>query len=316
MPSLPPPAIAAALATLTAAAAGRATVARLVLCAALAGGHVVLNDLPGTGKTTLAKALGASLGLVFQRLQGTSDLLPSDIVGVNVYQRDTGAFVFHPGPIFTHVLLCDELNRCPPRTQSALLEGMGEGQVTLDGVTHALPTPFLVIATQNPMDGQSTLALPDAQWDRFMFHLSMGPLAAEAEKALFQHPEWGRATPTPVREGPLTPPAGHAPFVALQAQSQTPHLSEALVDYLWRLVTVSRETFAERGGLSTRAGQAIARAARAWAFLEGRDYVTPEDVAAVFVPAALHRLLPGDRLHTPEAVERIAALLDRVPVRA
>lgn len=299
-----------ALTHLTEAAAGRALPARLVLCAALAGGHVLLDDLPGTGKTTLAKALGQVLGLTFQRIQGTSDLLPSDIVGVNVYDRDAGKFTFHPGPIFTQVLLCDELNRCPPRTQSALLEGMAEGQVTLDGATHALPSPFLVIATQNPVDGQSTLTLPAAQWDRFMFRLSMGRLDEHAEKALLHHPNWASLTPL----GAPISGIETMNFVDLQAQSQTPYLSEALVDYLWRLLHASRSRFEERGGLSLRAGQSIMRAARAWAWLADRDHVVPEDVAAVFLPAAIHRLLPADQMHLAAAQTRIQTLLESVPV--
>lgn len=297
------------LARLTHAAAGRERVARLLLCAALAGGHVLMDDLPGTGKTTLAKALGHTLGLMYRRLQGTSDLLPSDIVGVNVYDRDNGMFVFHRGPIFTEVLLCDELNRCPPRTQSALLEGMGEGQVTLDGVTHTLPTPFLVIATQNPVDGQSTLALPDAQWDRFMFRLSMGTLAEHTEKALLHEPNG----PYPLHPAGTTL-LGPGVFVTWQVASQTPHLSDALVDYLWRLLQAARDTFADRGGLSLRAGQVLARAARAHAWLAGRDYVAPEDVAAVFEPVATHRLVPADQMHLPAAQASIQALLHSVPV--
>lgn len=299
-----------ALVHLTEAAAGRESVARLVLCAALAGGHVLLDDLPGTGKTTLAKALGHTLGLGFRRLQGTSDLLPSDIVGVNVYDRAIGQFTFHPGPIFTQVLLCDELNRCPPRTQSALLEGMGEGQVTLDGVTQALPTPFLVIATQNPVDHQSTLTLPEAQWDRFMFRLSMGPLNEEAEKALLHHPTWASLTPA----GPVVPSLAPGDFAGLQAQAQTPTLSAPLVDYLWRLLDASRTQFPERGGLSLRAGQTIARAARAWAWMDGRDHVVPEDVAQVFLPAAIHRLVPADQMHLAAGPNRIQELLESVPV--
>jgi MoxR-like ATPase len=299
-----------ALSHLTEAAAGRAIPARLVLCAALAGGHVLLDDLPGTGKTTLAKALGHVLGLKFRRLQGTSDLLPSDIVGVSVYDRPSSQFTFHPGPIFTQVLLCDEINRIPPRTQSALLEGMAEGQVTIDDLTHVLPSPFLVIATQNPVDGQSTLTLPEAQLDRFMFRLNMGTLKEEAEKALLHHPDW--ASLAPVSEPTQTLEPGQ--FLVLQAQSQTPHLSDSLVDYLWRLLNASRIQFADRGGLSLRAGQTIVRAARAWAWIDGRDHVIPEDVNAVFLPSAMHRLLPADQVHLHSAHSRIQALLESVSV--
>jgi len=306
-----PLAIRPALTHLTQAAAGRDRVARLVLCAALAGGHVLLDDLPGTGKTTLAKTLGDSLGLAFRRLQCTSDLLPSDIVGVNVYQRDEGRFAFHPGPIFTNVLLCDELNRCPPRTQSALLEGMAEQQVTVDGQTLPLPTPFLVIATQNPVDGQSTLALPDAQWDRFMFHLTMGRLAPAAEKALLVQPNWGRPVALTPADRPVADPVA---FAALAAHSQTPQVQPPLVDYVFGLIEASRLAFAERGGLSTRAGQAIMRAARAWAWLDGRPHVTPEDVQAVFVPAAIHRLVSSDQLQVAAERERVEALLTQVQV--
>lgn len=300
------------LGQLTEAAAGRTTVARLVLCAALAGGHVVLDDLPGTGKTTLAKALGQVLGLSFRRLQGTSDLLPSDIVGVNIFHRDEEKFVFHKGPIFAHVLLCDELNRCPPRTQSALLEGMAEQQVTMDGETFALPQPFLVIATQNPVDGQSTLALPDAQWDRFMFHLTMGRLAPESEKRLLQNPRWVHI---PMTAQNVEGDAGRKnTFQAWASASQTPVLSEAITDYLFALLEASRHAFPDRGGLSTRAGQSIARAARAWAWMEGRDYVVPEDIQAVFVPASLHRLIASDQLTVASEHARVEALLTQVAV--
>lgn len=292
---------------LTDAAAGRDEVARLLFCAALAGGHVLLDDLPGTGKTTLAKSLGQALGLTFRRVQCTSDLLPSDILGVSIFDREAQRFVFHEGPIFTQVLLCDELNRCPPRTQSALLEGMAEGQVTVDRDTHALPHPFLVIATQNPVDGRSTLDLPQAEWDRFMFCLSMGRLAPEAEKQLLTDGFWGH-TPT------VSLPRDHepVPFETWMAQSQTPRMAPVLVDYLFQLLEASRQQFPERGGLSTRAGQGIVRAARAWAWMAGRDHVILEDVQAVFLPAALHRLLPSDRLTRPEDQQRIRTLMQGV----
>lgn len=294
------------LQTLIQAAAGRERVAQLLFCAALAGGHVLLDDLPGTGKTVLAKSLRDALGLSFRRVQCTSDLLPSDIIGVSVFDRQAQQFVFHEGPIFTQILLCDELNRCPPRTQSALLEGMAEGQVSVDRHTYALPQPFLVIATQNPVDGRSTLDLPQAEWDRFMFCLSMGRLAPAAEKRLLTDGFW-------MHNGPTTTPASDVPFLHWMTQSQTPHVAPVLVDYLFDLMEASRRQFPERGGLSTRAGQAIIRAARAWAWLAGRDHVILDDVQTVFVPAALHRLLPSDRLAIPQEHARVVALLDDVP---
>lgn len=298
-------------------AAGRERLARLVLCAALAGGHILLDDLPGTGKTTLAKGLSDGLGLGLTRIQGTSDLLPSDIVGVSTYVRDTNTFQFHKGPVFSQILLCDEINRCPPRTQSALLEAMAEYQVSVDGITHFLPDPFLVIATQNPVDGQSTLTLPDSQLDRFMFHLSMGRLSEAAEKALMRHASPCR--PSLHASAPVaTPMQAPAQFSAWQQAVERVAVSEPMVDYLWRVLEATRAApaYKERGGLSTRGAQALVRAAKAWAWLEGRDYVIPEDVAAVFLPVAEHRLLSSTQLSHPELRANIEELFKRVPVQA
>jgi len=264
---------------------GKVPEVRLAFVALLSGGHLLIEDLPGLGKTTLAHALASSLGLSFQRVQFTSDLLPADVLGVSVYEAGSRQFQFHPGPVFTHVLLADEINRAPPRTQSALLEAMAEQQVTLDGQTHPLPDPFFVIATQNPVDLSGTFPLPDSQLDRFLLRLAMGYPSAQAERELLRGSDRrdliARAVPklddTQVR--------------ALRDAVNQVHASDALIDYVQALLTRSRQHAGVRVGLSPRAGLALLRAARAHALLLGRGHVVPEDVQTLFVAVAGHRLV-------------------------
>ncbi|PJK10110.1 ATPase [Lysobacteraceae bacterium NML120232] len=264
---------------------GKPQEVRLTFVALLAGGHVLIEDLPGLGKTTLAHALAATLGLGFQRVQFTSDLLPADVVGVSVYDAAAARFEFHPGPVFTHILLGDEINRAPPRTQSALLEAMAEQQVTIDGVTRKLPLPFFVIATQNPVDLSGTYPLPDSQLDRFLLRLSMGYPDSQTERALLM----GEDRRALIAEAKAQ--LSEADVLALQQAVLQVHASESLVGYVQALLARSRQHPGVRIGLSPRAGLALLRAARAHALLLGRAHVLPEDVQALFVPLAAHRLV-------------------------
>ncbi len=279
---------------------------RLAFAALLSDGHLLIEDLPGLGKTTLAHALAATLGLGFQRVQFTSDLLPSDVLGVSVYDAGARQFQFHPGPVFTHVLLADEINRAPPRTQSALLEAMAERQVTLDGTTHALPDPFFVIATQNPVDLSGTYPLPDSQLDRFLLRLSLGYPSAEHERALL--------TGADRREliAQAMPCLSDQDVLALRKSVEQVHVSEALVSYVQALLTRSRQYPGVRVGLSPRAGIALLRAARAYALLLGRLHVLPEDVQALFVAVAAHRLVAEGGSSQGAALAK--AILHAVPV--
>lgn len=277
----------AAMAQVNQVLLGKPRQIKLAFTCLIAGGHLLLEDVPGVGKTTLAHALAASFALDFQRVQFTSDLLPSDIIGVSVYKRETGQFRFHPGPIFTGLLLADEINRATPKTQSALLEAMAEGQVTVDGQTHTLPQPFFVVATQNPLDLAGTFPLPDSQLDRFMLRLSLDYPDAAAERALL--------TGSDRRDllAQLVPQLDGAGLTALHRQTQTITASPALLDYLQALLSASRRHTEIRVGLSPRAGLALLNAARTWAMLSGRTHVLPEDIQALFVPLAAHRLVPA-----------------------
>ncbi|WP_407354483.1 AAA family ATPase [Luteimonas sp. R10] len=285
---------------------GKAQEVRLAFVALLSDGHLLIEDLPGLGKTTLAHALAATLGLGFQRVQFTSDLLPSDIVGVSVYDAQARKFEFHPGPVFAHVLLADEINRAPPRTQSALLEAMAEHQVSIDGSTHRLPEPFFVIATQNPLDLAGTYPLPDSQLDRFLLRLSLGYPGRDAERALLSGSD---------RRGLIAqaqPVLDAAQVVRLRRAARTVHASDALVDYVQALVERSRHYGGVRVGLSPRAGIALLQAARAYALLLGRRHVLPEDVQALFIAVAAHRLVPESEAGDGAALAK--AILHAVPV--
>jgi MoxR-like ATPase len=285
----------AAMAQVNRVLLGKPHQVKLAFTCLIAGGHLLLEDVPGVGKTTLAHALAASFALDFQRVQFTSDLLPSDIIGVSVYERESGEFRFHPGPIFAGLLLADEINRASPKTQSALLEAMAESQVTIDGQTHALARPFFVVATQNPMDLNGTFPLPDSQLDRFMLRFSLDYPDAAAERALL--------TGDNRREllSQLVPKLDGDALIALHDKAQAVTASTAVLDYLQALLAASRRHAEIRVGLSPRAGLALLGAARAWAMLDGRSYVLPEDLQALFVPLAAHRLMPargasGDKL--------------------
>jgi MoxR-like ATPase len=285
---------------------GKQQEVRLAFVALLAGGHVLIEDLPGLGKTTLAHALAATVGLSFQRIQFTSDLLPADVLGVSVYEAGSRQFQFHPGPVFTQVLLADEINRAPPRTQSALLEAMAEQQVTIDGTTHALPDPFFVIATQNPVDLSGTFPLPDSQLDRFLLRFSLGYPNAESERALL--------TGADRREliAQALPLLADGDVQALRRAAEQVHASEALVGYVQALLARSRQHPGVRVGLSPRAGLALLRAARAYALLLGRSHVLPEDVQALFIAVAGHRLVGEAEAGSGTALAK--AVLHAVPV--
>jgi len=252
----------------------------------LAGGHLLIEDLPGVGKTTLAHALAVSLGLRFSRMQFTADLMPSDLLGVSVYERSKEEFVFHPGPVFAQVLLADEINRAGPKTQSALLEAMEEHQVTADGQTRALPRPFFVIATQNPSDQLGTYPLPESQLDRFLMCLTLGYPDRASERALLAGQDR--------REAIEHLPSVMSPHDLLAAQQAVlaMHASEALLDYLQALIAATRSGRWFVEGLSPRAGIAVLRAARARALLARRDYVAPDDVQAILAQTIAHRLVP------------------------
>jgi MoxR-like ATPase len=276
---------------------------RLCLACLLARGHLLIEDIPGVGKTTLAHALAATLGLGFKRIQFTSDLLPSDVLGVSIFDRGSSEFRLQRGPIFSHVVLADEINRAPPKAQSALLEAMEEQQVTMDGETLPLPTPFFVIATQNPFDQVGTFALPDSQLDRFLMCVNLGYPAAVFERELLAGID--RRDMLTNLAAVLDPKA----VLALQQRVQRQHAAPALLDYIQALIAYSRNAVGFKQGLSPRAGIGLLRAARAWSLLEGRDMVLPEDVQAVLPPVALHRLRePAD---TGNSAQR---LLEAVPV--
>jgi MoxR-like ATPase len=276
---------------------------RLCLACLLARGHLLLEDIPGVGKTTLAHALARTLGLSFQRVQFTSDLLPADVLGVSIYDRESGTFRFQRGPIFAQLVLADEINRASPKAQSALLEAMEEHQVTLDGQTMALPEPFFVIATQNPQDQIGTFPLPESQLDRFLMRVHLGYPSAAAERELLCGIERRDLVNS------LEPVVGAPALNLLQRAALEIHVAPALLDYVQALVAYTRNSAAIGSGLSPRAAIGLLRAARAWALIAGRDAVIPEHVQEVFASVALHRLRLADV--SPAAVARI---LEAVPI--
>ena len=266
---------------------GKEAQIRMALACLIARGHLLIEDIPGVGKTTLAHVLARSIGLNFQRIQFTSDMLPADILGVSIYERETGAFKFHPGPIFAQVILADEVNRATPKTQSALLEAMEEHQVTAEGETRKLPEPFFVIATQNPTEQVGTFPLPESQLDRFLMRIELGYPDRAAERALLSG--------TDRRDMLASLDACMAPgeLVELQGNAQRVHVAPALLDYVQALVEHTRRSPDFAAGLSPRAALALLHSARAWALIEGRDKVIPEDVQAVLPGVAGHRLRPA-----------------------
>lgn len=263
---------------------GKPQQVRLALSCLLANGHLLIEDIPGMGKTTLAHTLSQVLGLPYSRIQFTSDLLPADVVGVSTYDRDQQNFRFHPGPVFSSVVLADEINRATAKTQSALLEAMEEGQVTVDGETHKLPEPFFVIATQNPRDQFGTFPLPESQLDRFMMRLRLGYPEPKDERRLFM----GEDRRTVLNK--IQPLLNGQQLIALQKRGREIHCSEALISYVQALLHATRNVDELDHGLSPRAGLALLHAAQTWAMLQGRDLVLPEDVQAVAVNVMAHRL--------------------------
>ena len=260
---------------------------RLAVACLIARGHLLIEDIPGVGKTTLAHVMARILGLSFQRVQFTSDLLPADILGISVYDQRSGSFDFHPGPIFTQLVLADEVNRATPKTQSALLEAMEERQVSQDRVTRDLPDPFFVIATQNPSHSIGTFPLPDSQLDRFLMRIKLGYPNPKAERALFR----GRDRRELVDA--IEPQLEISELLDIQQQVQAVHMSDALLDYLQDLIALTRSTSEFGGGLSPRAGLALLHCSQAWAFMEDRRHVLPEDVQAVLPSVVNHRLRHG-----------------------
>jgi MoxR-like ATPase len=281
---------------------------RLALACLLARGHLLIEDIPGVGKTTLAHGLARVLGLGYQRIQFTSDLLPADVIGVSVYDRGTGRFQFHTGPVFSQLVLADEVNRATPKAQSALLEAMEERQVTMDGASHPLPEPFFVVATQNPAYQVGTFPLPESQLDRFLMRIELGYPAASQERALLR----GRD-----RRDLLTEvPAALDPESILDLQRQVPavHASDALLDYVQALARASRDGTLFAAGLSTRAVISLLRAAQAWAFLHGHAGVLPEDLQAVLPAVVGHRLRPREAADRRGPAELARALVEAVPI--
>ena len=283
---------------------------RLIIMALLAQGHVLLEDLPGVGKTTLIKTLAIVSGCQSKRIQFVPDLLPADILGMNIYDRNSGEFRRLPGPVFTNLLLADEINRAVPRTQSALLEAMEERQVTIDGETTVLPSPFVVMATQNPVESESTFRLPAAQMDRFLIRLSMGyPTAQEEREMLFS---LGDAIPLDKLDTITSPEE----LLAAQQEIASVQISQSVADYLVSLVSETRTHPMVRMGASPRASRALFRAAKAWGAMSGRDFVTPDDIQTLAQPVLAHRLFLSNeaRISGTTASDIIAGIVTRVPV--
>jgi MoxR-like ATPase len=281
---------------------------KLSLCCLISGGHLLIEDLPGMGKTTLSQALASALGFSFNRIQFTSDLLPSDILGVSIFNREHSNFDFHPGPIFSQLVLADEINRATPKSQSALLEAMEERQVTVEGETRALPEPFFVIATQNPNTQAGTFPLPDSQLDRFMMRISLGYPDPSAERILLRG-EDRRAVLSRLR-----PTMSSEDLVRLQMQSRQVNASDSLIDYLQRLVHYTRHAPDFALGLSPRGALALLASAKSWALLAGRDHVVPEDIQAVLPGVVEHRLRENGDFSDHTGTALAQRLLNRVDI--
>ena len=286
---------------------GKSNQVRLAVCCLLARGHCLIEDLPGVGKTTLSQTIARVFGLEFNRIQFTSDLLPADILGVSIFDPESRTFRFHPGPVFAHFVLADEINRATPKTQSALLEAMEEKQITVEGDTHTLEDPFFVIGTQNPLDQSGTFPLPESQLDRFMMKISLGYPDRAAERALLS----GDNPRDMMRR--LQPAVSIDRFIAMQTAVDNIHCSEPLLNYVQQLVEATRNPGLFVYGISPRAGLAIVQASRAWALMSGRSHVEPGDVQAVFGAIADHRLTPCEQ-HSRSTAELVDELLKQIPI--
>lgn len=287
---------------------GKREVVKLAVAALLARGHILFEDVPGVGKTTLAHALAQAMGLTFRRIQFTSDLLPSDVLGVSIYDASTSRFEVRPGPIFTNVALCDEINRAPPRTQSGLLQAMEEGRVAIDQQSLELPRPFMVMATQNPLEHHGTYPLPESQLDRFLVRLTLGYPDRDAEKRILLESRSGVAL---VEE--LEPVLSPEAILTLQERVEEVRADDSLLEYLMDIVRRTRTEPRFRMGVSPRGAVALLRASRAYALVEGRDFLVPDDIRNLAVPALAHRLLPvGSAAATAEAHEDAAEILEEL----
>jgi MoxR-like ATPase len=286
---------------------GKSNQVKLAVCCLIARGHCLIEDLPGVGKTTLSQSIARAFGLEFNRIQFTSDLLPADILGVSIFDPEERGFKFHPGPIFTHFLLADEINRATPKTQSALLEAMEEKQITVEGATHRLEEPFFVIGTQNPLDQSGTFPLPESQLDRFMMKLSLGYPDQAAERALLsgENPRDMMYRMQPVMKIKR--------FLEIQTAVGKVHCSEPLLDYVQRLVQATRNPGLFVYGISPRAALAIIQGSRAWALMDGRNHAEPGDVQAVFGVIADHRLTPAEQ-HSRQTSDLVDELLDQTAI--
>jgi MoxR-like ATPase len=299
--------IATAISAIETIILGKSDQIKLAVCCLIARGHCLIEDIPGVGKTTLSQTIAQVFGLDFNRIQFTSDLLPADILGVSIFDPAQQVFKFHPGPVFAHFILADEINRATPKTQSALLEAMEENQITVEGETHKLDEPFFVIGTQNPLDQSGTFPLPESQLDRFMMKISLGYPDQQAERALLA----GGNPREKMHQ--LKPVVSIDRFIEIQAAVDQVHCAEALLHYVQQLIQASRNPGLFVYGISPRAGLAVIQASKAWALMNGRSHAEPGDVQAVFGAIADHRLSPSEQ-HSRSTADLVSDLLDQIPI--